>query len=126
MNPESEADDLLQGLLQEIGRLEKIQEETERESPAAKPTAKPGAVPFRHVRGPAAADQNPAFAKGVEYALLQADCDRDALNPSHFPGLPEIEKDALVAVRDNRKKARLSPGENLYTRIVDGIEQYHA
>lgn len=126
MNPESEADDLLQGLLQEIGRLEKIQKETEGEAKAAGPPGKPGAIPFQHVRGPATADQNPAFAKGVEYALLPADCDRDSLNPSHFPGLPEIEKDALVAVRDSRRKSRLSPGENVFSRTVDGVEQYHA
>ncbi len=126
MKPESEADDLLHGLMREIGRLEKIQKDTEGESQAAKPPGKAGAIPFQHVREPAAGDQNPAFAKGVEYALVQSDCEWESLNPSHFPAVPEVEKDSLVAVRDGRRKSRLSPGVNIHSHIVDGMEQYQA
>lgn len=125
MSSQANADDLMHCLLEEIGKVEKLQEVAEKEAGAGGPAnAHCDGASFVHVRD--GSDLNPYFAKGVDFARLEADRKLESLNPHEFIFLRELEKDEVIAARDSRKKSTLSPGENVASRISGGTERYHA
>lgn len=125
MNPESEPGDLFSGIMNELARVEKMQDATAKELAGKNsPADDKKKLPFEHVRDGAA--MNPSFLKGVEFARLDAVHKLETMNPDQFIPLAEVEMDGIIAIRDTRKKSDLSPGENVYSRIVSGVERYQA
>ncbi len=125
MKEGGEADDLMQGLQEEIDRLEKLRHVAAMEEKPAGP-ANPDRETVSCIHVKDGGSLNPSFLKGIEFARLTVEYKLEALLPSQFLFLAEVEKDGVIANRDNRRKCELSPGENISSRIVAGLERYQA
>jgi uncharacterized protein (DUF342 family) len=121
--PNPELEGMFEIVFAEISKVEGIQAQAD--APVPSPARVPAAPAFRHVREPSP-QSNPVFAKGLEYAELAPGFGLNDLLPGVLDAVPVVERGAILAVRDHRRKQDIHVGENVISRSGRGQEVYLA